>query len=205
MTQIEVYTRLKELALPTFRTSDAARFLGISTVSVAKLLSRLAKQNSIVKIKHALWAFPEKVDRLALPTYLSAPFPAYVSLQSALYFHGLIDQIPSVVYAVTIGRTKRFETPLGDVSLHRIDPRFFFAYTTNVENDVRIATMEKALIDYLYFRPSTTRLFGPLPELELPKSFNTSKAKQIMKGIPSRRTRTLVHREFFRITKIKPA
>jgi predicted transcriptional regulator of viral defense system len=36
-----------------------------------------------------------------LPELISAPWPAYVSLQSALHHHGVIEQIPSVIYAVT--------------------------------------------------------------------------------------------------------
>lgn len=199
MTQIEAFTRLNDLGPPTFRTTDAAALLKVTPVNAAKILARLSMRKSIVRLKHSLWAFPEKIDRLALPGYLSSPFPSYVSLQSALYYHDMIEQIPSVIYAVSIGRTKKFHTPLGDVSLHRIQPRFFCDYTTDIKTNARIATPEKALIDYLYLRPTKTRLFGPLPELNLPKKFSSRRAQTIITKIPSQRRRTFVKKEFKRI------
>ncbi|PCI37077.1 MAG: hypothetical protein COB53_07530 [Elusimicrobia bacterium] len=199
MTQIEAYSQLNELGQATFTTADAAALLNISRSNAAKVLSRLSTQKAIIHLKHALWAFPGKVDRLALPGYLSAPFPSYVSLQSALYYHAMIEQIPSTLYAVTVGRTKKFKTPLGDVSLHQVNPLFFCDFTTDTANNVRIATPEKSLIDYLYFRPSRSRLFGPLPELEFPRSFNLNRAKKIINKIPSIRRKTFVRQEFMQL------
>jgi len=51
--------------------------------------------------------------RRALLEFLTAPFPAYVSLQSALYLHGMISQVPALTYAVTLARSRRLATPLG--------------------------------------------------------------------------------------------
>ena len=36
--------------------------------------------------------------------------------------------MPAVTYAVTLARTRRFVTPLGTVSLHHVQPAFFFGY-----------------------------------------------------------------------------
>lgn len=199
MTQIQAYSQLKDMGQATFRTSDAAALLNISNPNAAKILSRLSTQKNIIRLKHSLWAFPEKIDRLALPNHLSSPFPSYVSLQSALYYHDMIEQIPSTIYAVTVGRTKKHQTPLGDISLHRIHPRFFCDFTTDATSHVRIATPEKALIDYLYLRPSKSHLFGPLPELEFPKNFNQRRAQKMIAKIPSIRRKTFVRREFERM------
>jgi predicted transcriptional regulator of viral defense system len=52
---------------------------------------------------------------------LTAPFPAYVSLQSALYLHGMVSQVPAVTYAVMLARARRFVTPLGTVAIQPAD------------------------------------------------------------------------------------
>lgn len=77
----------------------------------------------------------------------------------------MISQIPAITYAVSIGRTKRYETPLGVVSFHHVHPSFFFGFETIGKGMVKMATPEKALIDFLYLSPSKSRLFRALPEL----------------------------------------
>lgn len=88
------------------------------------------------------------MEPLALPEYLTNPFPSYVSLQSALYYHGMISQIPTIVFAVSISRTKKYETPLGVVSVHHVNPSFFFGFKSMGSRIAKMATPEKALIDF---------------------------------------------------------
>jgi predicted transcriptional regulator of viral defense system len=47
------------------------------------------------------------MHRFALPERISAPYPACVSLQSALFHHGLIEQLPAALYVVTLARRIR--------------------------------------------------------------------------------------------------
>jgi hypothetical protein len=136
------------------------------------------------------------VDALALPGYLTAPFPAYVSLQSALYRHGMISQIPSVTYAVSVARTRTFDTPLGTVSVHHLDPAFFFGFETVGEGRGAMATPEKALLDALYLGPAKTRLFCALPELEWPRGFSVRRAREMIGRIGSARRRGMVRARF---------
>ena len=136
------------------------------------------------------------VSKLALPVYLTAPFPSYVSLQSALFYHGMISQIPSVTYVVSIARTRFYRTALGDVSIHHVAPEFFFGFERVNEHNAWMATPEKALLDVLYLRPTKTRLFSALPELTFPKHFSPKRARAVLKRIPSLNRRTLVQRQF---------
>ena len=133
------------------------------------------------------------MDPLALPEYLTAPFPAYVSLQSALYLHGMISQVPAVTYAVSLARTRRFTTPLGTVSIHHVQPSFFFGFEDSGHGG-RLATPEKALVDFLYLAPARSQLFRALPELEWPKRFNGRRARAIVRRVEPARRRTLVTR-----------
>jgi predicted transcriptional regulator of viral defense system len=115
-----------------------------------------------------------------------------VSFHSALYHHGLIEQIPQVVYAATLAPTRRIETPVCVVSLHQLAPEMFGEYEYDPRSEANIATPEKALVDFLYLRPAKSQLFRALPELELPRSFSRSKARKLAERIPAVRRRAMV-------------
>ena len=193
---VDVHTKLLGMKVAVFLTSDAAACLNINNTHASKLLSRLSIAEHIVHLSRGLWAFKDKVDLLALPEYLTAPFPSYVSLQSALYHHDMISQIPAITYAISIARTKRYETPLGTVSVHHVQPSFFFGFESIGKGIAKIASPEKALIDYLYLSPSKSNLFKALPELEFPKSFAVKRARRIINRIRSTRRKNLVKKLF---------
>lgn len=196
MRLVDVLARLLATRQPVLRTVDVAALLGVEPAHASQLLRRLADAGHLVSLARARWAFPEKVDRAALSMYLAAPFPAYVSLQSALHYYGMIAQVPAITYAVSLARTRRFETPLGTVSLHHIDPSFFFGYEAVGKNAIAMATPEKALLDVLYLSPAKTRLFAALPEVEWPREFNVARARKMIRRIPYAKRRVLVDRLF---------
>jgi predicted transcriptional regulator of viral defense system len=113
-----------------------------------------------------------------LPELISAPYPAYVSLQSALFHHDLVEQVPAVLYAVTPARPRRLATPLGTVSFHRMPPELFRGFELSPRSDAKIATAEKALFDLLYLAPGRSRVFSKLPELSIPRRFQWQRLKE---------------------------
>ena len=52
----------------------------------------------------------------------------YLSLHTALHLRGLIEQIPEVVYAVSLDRTSRIVTPMATFSIHHLAPEVFGGY-----------------------------------------------------------------------------
>jgi len=201
MRLVDVHARLLRMGVPVFQTSDAAAYLGIGSAHASKLLARLAAASHLVRLGRGRWGFKDRIDPFALPEYLTTPYPSYVSLQSALYHHGLISQIPSVIYAVSLARTRTYPTPLGTVSVHHIDPSFFFGHQPAAKRSIKIATPEKALIDFLYLGPARTRLFRALPELEFSKGFKVNEARKIIGQIRPVRRRNHVSRLFEEIWK----
>jgi predicted transcriptional regulator of viral defense system len=189
---VDALAALASLDAPAFTTREAAARLRVPDGHASVSLARLRAAGLLVRLRRGLWAFPDRVDPLALPELLTAPFPAYVSLQSALYLHGMISQVPAVTYAVTLARTRRLVTPLGTVSLHHVKPRFFFGYEDAGRAGGRLATPEKALVDFLYLTPARSRLFRALPELEWPTTFRRSVARSMVGRIePSSRRRSV--------------
>jgi len=193
MNVLEALTSLVSMDAPVFTTADAAVRLGVPNGHASVILARLAASGQLIRLRRGVWAKPGGVDPLALPEYLTAPFPAYVSLQSALYLHGMISQVPAVTYAVSLARTRRFTTPLATVSVHHVQPSFFFGFG-DAGHGGRLATAEKALVDFLYLTPARSQLFRALPELEWPKRFSARRARAIAKRVEPARRRTLVTR-----------
>jgi predicted transcriptional regulator of viral defense system len=128
------------------------------------------------------------------PEYLTAPLPSYVSLQTALHRRGLIEQIPEVVYAVSLARTQRVKTKVGSFSIHHVAPEVFGGYD-ETERGAKVATAEKALFDFAYLSGGRSRLFTHLPELELPRGFRRKELARWLAKIPSERSRTLTEQK----------
>ena len=196
MKLVDVLARLQRFDQPVLETGDMAAIVGIGKSHASKIAARLAEAGHLVALRRGAWAFPGRLDPLGLPERLTAPQPAYVSLQSALYHHGMISQIPSSVYAVSLARTRRYTTPLGVVSVHHVSPDFFFGYETLGEKGIRMARPEKALLDVFYLAPTRSRLFCKLPEVEKPGGFDVAEARRMIARIPFPRRRTMVSHRF---------
>jgi Predicted transcriptional regulator len=195
MTLLEALSTIASMNAAVFSTSDIAARLRVPNGHASVMLARLAASGHVIRLSRGVWALPNRVDPLALPEYLTSPFPAYVSLQSALYLHGMISQMPAMTYAISLARTRRFTTPLGTVSVHHVQPAFFFGFEETGRSGGRLATPEKALVDFLYLTPARSKLFRALPELEWPRRFRVRTARSIVRRIDPPRRRTLVARK----------
>lgn len=192
MNQSQALAKLRSQYVAAFTTRDTATLLGITINAAAKLLERLAAVGLVTRIMRGRWVIPDKFNRLCLPEIVAAQ-PAYVSLQSALSYHGMIDQIPAAVYGITCGRGGIVNTPLGRVSLHHVSPTFFVGYDTPTEIGwLKIATPEKAIVDILYLRMTSLGDFKGLPEVEWPKNFKWSTAQKFARLTPTGARRALI-------------
>lgn len=191
MKLLDTYLQLKKLA-PTFSTRDAAALLGLPEKYASTLLSRLFKEKSIVRLARGRWAYSDTVDPLSLPNILTYPMLSYISLYTALYYHGIIEQIPSTVFAISTAKTNLFDTPIATVSIHHIESALFTGYECYDKNNILIATPEKALFDIFYFNPAKSRLFKTLTELSLSKTFNFKKLNEWNKLVKNKSRKTLI-------------
>jgi len=199
MTLSEALGKIKAMAQPVFRTADVMVALDIQKSHASKLLDRLTRHGHVIRLMRGLWAIPESLEPLAIVPHLTAPFPSYVSLQSALYYHDMVSQIPEVIYCVSLARTRTFETPVATISVHHIPGSFFFGYKERGGHHVRMALPEKALLDILYLSQSKSRLFAALPEVEFPPKFSIKRAYSMIRKIADARRRTLVLSRFERL------
>ncbi|MDR9410820.1 MAG: hypothetical protein RI573_18390 [Balneolaceae bacterium] len=78
--------------------------------------------------------------------------PSYISLETALSWHGFIPEGVFQVTSCSSRKTQSFDTPLGSFSYRHIQPALFFGYHLEEWNNhhFAIAEPEKTVIDYLY-------------------------------------------------------
>jgi predicted transcriptional regulator of viral defense system len=184
MNAVKLLALINKQNLSHFHIRDIAQLASSSVNTVFPLLKRLEQLGLLVRLKRGLWGFPDKVQLFALPAILTEPIPTYVSLYSALSYHGFIEQIPTIIYAMTAGRTARIANSLATVSFHHAEVPFVTGYTFDVKTEVAMATAEKALVDTLYLQSSKSPLFHKLPEIEIPSGFSKKKAEAFIALIP---------------------
>ena len=172
MRATEALRELHDIGRPVIETGEALARLNVSSASGGKLLRNLERAGLVRRLRHGLWLLDLEADPFSIPPYLTAPFPAYVSLWSALSRHGMIEQIPRQIFVVSLDRPRTLETPLATYSIHHIAPEVFGGYTGDAETGF-IATPEKALFDSVYL-PAARRRGIHLPELELPDDFGAN-------------------------------
>jgi predicted transcriptional regulator of viral defense system len=194
MTGADAISRLQALPAPALTTADAAVLLGMSVPAANRMLGRLEKAGLVMRIKHGLWAIDKKLDALGVAPYLTAPYDAYVSLQSALYLRGASSQIPTVTYVVSLARPRVLKTALGTFSIHRVTPVVFGGFEV-LDSGVRLATREKALFDLFYLSAvGGNDLFAALPEID--GKLKRRAVREWIARIGAPRVRTLVERRF---------
>ena len=79
--------------------------------------------------------------------------PSYISLESALAYYQIIPERVYGVTSVTSKKTSQFESDWGIFSYRSVKPNLMFGYKvlrSNPGEVVLMASLEKAILDYLY-------------------------------------------------------
>lgn len=138
---------LKSIPKTYFSVSDAEKFHSGKKNSLPVLLTRLAKRGEITRIMRGYYTFDiYSVDFEAFACEIKKP--SYISLEYALYHHGLIDQIPETITLVTPGKSQVIECNGKVLEYSHLREDLYSGY--EVVGNALIATKEKAVLDELY-------------------------------------------------------
>jgi hypothetical protein len=114
----------------------------------------LIKDGILQQVKRGLYIAGPGITSLKPDPFLLANHllgPSYVSLESALSYHGLIPEKVYEITSMTIKAKRRFSTPLGVYSYTRLSLPYYSYGIRSVEVDRQhrflIASPEKALFD----------------------------------------------------------
>jgi predicted transcriptional regulator of viral defense system len=188
----DAYGELLEMNRPLVTTREAATRLREPISGASRRLRWMEEAGLVRRLRQGLWALHADIEPFAAGPYLTAPFPAYVSLWSALSRHGMIDQIPRQISIASLARTQRIETAIGIYQIHHLAPEVFGGFEGSEETGY-VAKPEKALFDTVYVRAAAgTRAY--FTELSLPATFDDAELKRWTKKIKGSRLQTLVSR-----------
>jgi len=130
--------------------------------TVRSQLSRFVASGRLLQLRRGLYAMAPPFDKVRPHSFLVANRlirASYVSLQSALFFYGLIPEHVPVVTSVTTLRPWHWENPLGSLEFRHIDPDLFYGYRSVDLGEGQIAmvaTAEKALLDLVHLEPGAS-------------------------------------------------
>ncbi|MBI2941895.1 MAG: type IV toxin-antitoxin system AbiEi family antitoxin domain-containing protein [Chloroflexi bacterium] len=189
MNALTAYADLRRLGQPVLRTREVAARLQMSDSTANSLLKRLERAGLATQIRHGLWTVVA-VDPLALPEHLTAPYPSYVSFETALFQHAMIQQIPPRVTVASVGKPRTVKTALGTFVIRQISARLFGGFEDR--DGARIATPEKALFDTVYRAAQRGWKAAYFPEIELPDTFDVPALSRWIELITSPKLRAMV-------------
>jgi predicted transcriptional regulator of viral defense system len=192
MKPLEAYAELKALGSPVIETKDAATRLHMAPQNAVRLLRDAERAGLVIRLRHGLWLLDLTLDAQAFAPYLTAPYPAYISLWSALYAHDMIEQIPRRTYVASLARTQTISTSRGEFQIHHLMPDVFGGFTEETPGRY-LATPEKALFDSAYVR-AVRRVSFSTPELTLPPGFEVPDLDSWVARIGSPQVKTLTRR-----------
>jgi len=154
--------RLTEIALERapagiFSRPEVACWVGGSPGRQFSLLKRAAASGEVVRIHRGLYCLASRYTRQKLdPLVLAQRIygPSYISLETALSWHGWIPEAVYTITSASLDRSREFDTPLGHFGFTCIPQATFYAEVSRVEENgsgsFLLASPLKALVDYVY-------------------------------------------------------
>lgn len=121
-------------------------------------IGRWVKNGLLIKLRNGYYTFSEFLDEPNFSLFLANQIykPSYISLHTALAFHGLIPESVIQTTSVTTRKTNNFQNLFGGFSYKTIKPQIFFGYDpapSSTGRTLLMAKPEKALLDLLYLYP----------------------------------------------------
>ncbi len=141
----------KLLPLKIFTLTDIEKFYGTYH---PRRLNEWQKKGYIIKIRNGFYYF-SKIPITENFLFLIANKiyePSYISLESALSIYNIVPEGVYSVISLTTRKTIQFITPMTTFFYRNIKANLFFGFQllSHKDRNFKIATPEKAVLDYLY-------------------------------------------------------
>lgn len=174
-----------------------------SVQDVRRQLDRWVKRGWVTRLRRGVYRLNKPYAAASAHQFTIANAlnrASYVSLQSAMAFHGMIPESTPVTTSVTPARPEELETPVGRFIFRHVAARLFTGFD-ELEVAPRqfavVATPEKALFDLLYLTPgSDQQAYLEELRLNLPDSFDVPQLEQLARDLNLRKvSRAVAHLE----------
>lgn len=182
---------LESLGKTYFTIQDLKKNYKNKKSSLKNLLSRWAKEKLIFPLNNGYYCFDiEKLDYLNFACNFVKP--SYISLEYALNYHGIIEQVPQIVTLISLKRHKFVFSGPYTFEYTKIKKELFFGY--NKTGSYYIASPEKAFLDVIYLMTRNKRLVD-LGSINL-KKINKKRLFDFAKKFPKYVKKYALHGKF---------
>jgi predicted transcriptional regulator of viral defense system len=148
MRKTDLIKKLYSFDKAYFSLSDLEKLLDIKRTSLRVMVSRLAKQGVLERLKRGIYQLslkPEDLLRVANQLY----YPSYISFEYALGEYGILSEKPFVVTLATPKKSKRITLRNTTIEFRQIKKELFFGFEK--KEGVFWGEAEKVLLDQIYF------------------------------------------------------
>ena len=151
---ILVQKRLAEKNIVFFSPREFQRIFAVSDFAVHKYIHEHSKKGFFNKLKNGLYCL-SSANPHSFSVANKLYIPSYISLATALSFHGIIPETIYSITSITSKATRNFVSNQKEFIYRKIKKNLFTGYYFCKQADEKflIAEPEKALLDYLYFLP----------------------------------------------------
>jgi predicted transcriptional regulator of viral defense system len=153
---LKLVEKLKtEIPNDFFSDVELMRILSKSADSRYGLVKRAIANDDIIRIRRGLYALSKRHQRNSINLFELAQAvygPSYISLESALSYHGWIPEGVQTTTSVSQNRSREFRTPLGVFSYSRM-PKFNYIGVERKSSGQSLFLMAeptKALVDFVF-------------------------------------------------------
>jgi hypothetical protein len=158
-----------------FSTQETAALFPGSQDRRYGLVKRALADGQLMHIRRGLYCLAPRYQKKKVNLYALAEHihgPSYVSLESALSWHGWIPEAVYTLTSVSLGKSKEFRTPLGVFSYTRVPQGILYAGVDRLVDEAGdvffMASPIKALADYVHVhRKDWTGLQPALEDLRI--------------------------------------
>jgi hypothetical protein len=154
-----------------FTREQAALWVGSRGARLNALLKRAVTSREVWRIHRGLYYLSDRYTRSRInPLELAQRIhgPSYISLETALSYHGWIPEGVQAITNVALGRSRTFDTPVGLFSFTSVPQRIFLAGVRRVSSEGGVpfflATPLKALADHVYAQRCDWHSAAPVVE-----------------------------------------
>jgi predicted transcriptional regulator of viral defense system len=148
MTGVSLLKTLKTLNKPFYTIADLEKITDLGRDSLYVALKRWVDGGVLERVSQGIYLpMGENLpsEKIAAQLYL----PSYLSFESALARHGILNMIPYTLSFATTRKTRKFFLRRQGVEFRQISSGLFFGF--EMKDGIQIAVPEKAFLDQVYF------------------------------------------------------
>ncbi|MFW6129661.1 MAG: type IV toxin-antitoxin system AbiEi family antitoxin domain-containing protein [Atribacterota bacterium] len=146
---------------PFIELKEVTAFTEDSEQQIKNQFYHWARQGKLERLRRGCYILAEPFRKYLPSVYYISNYlyrPSYVSLYSALQFHGMIPEAVFQIQAVTSKHGQEWDTSLGTFKYYSIKQERFWGYeevsteARQTQNKFFMALPEKAILDLFYFQ-----------------------------------------------------